>query len=393
MVSGATRIATTQSTTKKSYSASGRDQAAILVVKPGSLSASNATITKSGDTSSTDNSSFYGQNAAVLAASGAGVALTDSTITATGTGANGLYSYGTESVACMIGGSITATAKAGHALMAAGGGTVIAQDVDLATAGANGGAIASDRGSGTVIVQGGTVTTGGADSPVIYSTGAFTVAGITGTAKVSEGVVVEGANSVKLSSSQITAASEGVMLYQSNSGDASTGRSSFTMSGGSLSTTGSTRGHFSGRSGDAFYVAQTTGTIALSGGASIRSANGVLLYVAKKGVAVLTASGEKLTGNVVLASGGGSAAVKLTNGSTLTGTVSGAGLTLDASSSWTVTANSTLAGVSGLQLDSGTVTNIVGNGHTVTYDASAGANATLGGRTYQLTGGGTLTPR
>lgn len=45
------------------------------------------------------------------------------------------------------------------------------------------------------------------------------------------------------------------------------------------------------------------------------------------------------------------------------------------------------AGISGT-----TITNIVGNGHTVLCDASAAANSALGGRTYTLVGGGTLTP-
>ena len=36
--------------------------------------------------------------------------------------------------------------------------------------------------------------------------------------------------------------------------------------------------------------------------------------------------------------------------------------------------------------------NITGNGHTVTYDATASANAYLKGATYTLAGGGTLAP-
>jgi len=43
------------------------------------------------------------------------------------------------------------------------------------------------------------------------------------------------------------------------------------------------------------------------------------------------------------------------------------------------------AGVSGSK-----VTNIVGDGHTVHYDTSS--DPSLGGRTYTLEGGGTLTP-
>ncbi|MHC3470101.1 hypothetical protein ACYF6T_15450 [Streptomyces sp. 7R007] len=39
-----------------------------------------------------------------------------------------------------------------------------------------------------------------------------------------------------------------------------------------------------------------------------------------------------------------------------------------------------------------TVTDITGNGHTVTYDTALSANSALDGPTYALRGGGRLTP-
>ena len=66
-------------------------------------------------------------------------------------------------------------------------------------------------------------------------------------------------------------------------------------------------------------------------------------------------------------------------------------LTLDASSTWTVTADSYLTCLSDPDGISGTtITNITGNGHTVYYDA--GACPALGGQTFTLSGGGTLQP-
>jgi hypothetical protein len=72
-------------------------------------------------------------------------------------------------------------------------------------------------------------------------------------------------------------------------------------------------------------------------------------------------------------------------------------LTPDATSTWTVTADSTLTSLSGARISGptsagSTITNFVGNGHTVTYDATLAANGALGGGTYSLAGGGTLTP-
>ncbi len=58
-----------------------------------------------------------------------------------------------------------------------------------------------------------------------------------------------------------------------------------------------------------------------------------------------------------------------------------------------MTADSTLTGLSDTTGISGTsVSNIVGNGHTVTYDSGLAANKALDGKTYTLKGGGTLKP-
>lgn len=53
-----------------------------------------------------------------------------------------------------------------------------------------------------------------------------------------------------------------------------------------------------------------------------------------------------------------------------------------------LTTLSDAAGISG-----STITNIVGNGHTVTYQSSLSGNSSLGGKTYTLSGGGQLVPR
>lgn len=69
----------------------------------------------------------------------------------------------------------------------------------------------------------------------------------------------------------------------------------------------------------------------------------------------------------------------------------GAALTLDSTSWWTVTADSTLTTLTGAVISGSTITNITGNGHTVYYDKST--NTALGGKTYTLAGGGQLVPR
>ena len=70
-----------------------------------------------------------------------------------------------------------------------------------------------------------------------------------------------------------------------------------------------------------------------------------------------------------------------------------AAVTRDSTSSWSVTAPSTLTFVTGATVVGDAITNLLGNGFTVTYDASLAENAALAGKTYTPANGGTLAPR
>jgi hypothetical protein len=66
-------------------------------------------------------------------------------------------------------------------------------------------------------------------------------------------------------------------------------------------------------------------------------------------------------------------------------------LTLDSSSTWTVAADSYLSCLTDVDgISATTISNIIGNGHTVYYNSSL--CTALHGETYTLSGGGTLTP-
>ena len=148
--------------------------------------------------------------------------------------------------------------------MTTGGGTMNASNLNIHTTGNSSAAIRSDRGGGTVNVTGGSYVTEGRGSPVIYSTADITVSDATLESTVSEGIVVEGKNSVTLNNVNLVANNieknsdkssvyKAVMIYQSMSGDASVGMAEFTMTGGSLTN----------NNGDIFYVNNTTATITL----------------------------------------------------------------------------------------------------------------------------------
>lgn len=390
----------TATETDKTYTASNTDESGVYVINGGTLTLINPTVTTTGNTSSSDLSSFYGLNAGILAASGSAINVTGGTIDTTGTGANGAFATGAGSVVTLSNVTITAANGGGHGVMATNGGTVTLTDVDMTTAGANSGAIATDRGSGTITALRGTVTTSGADSPAVYSTGMITVTDATLTATGAEAAVMEGANSIVLINDTLSSSVAnkwGVMIYQSSSGDAEGSEGTFIMSGGSLAYTSAT--------GPLFYVTNSTGLITLKG-VNVAAASSELIRAegndrwgtsgANGGTVVLTADGQTLTGNFS-ADKLSSISATLQNGSSLTGAINkdkaarAANLSLDAASTWTVTADSYLSCLSDAAGISGsTLSNINGNGYTVYYNPSA--CAALNSQTYTLNGSGALKP-
>ena len=89
--------------------------------------------------------------------------------------------------------------------MTTGGGTTIASNLTVKTSGTSSAAIRSDRGGGTVKVNKGTYTTTGTGSPAIYCTSNTSVSNATLESKASEGIVIEGKNSVTLKNTKLTA--------------------------------------------------------------------------------------------------------------------------------------------------------------------------------------------
>ncbi len=382
---------TTQTVADKTFSSDGTDVSGVYVLNGGNLVLSNVTVTTTGNTSSQENSSFLGQNAGVLVTKNSRIAIYGGSISTTGGGANGLFAYGAGAFASMNGGSITATGEGGHGVMASGGGSLAITNVDMTTERIHGGVVATDRGGGTIWVSGGRITSHGQDSPGIYSTGDIRAENATFIATGSEGAVIEGRNSIALKNCEMSGALKcGVMVYQSFSGDAEGQEGAFSMDGGSLSAA----------QGPLFFVNNTRGMIHLKD-VKLSAASGVLVNAAASrwgrtgsngGHVELTGDNQKLAGDITVDKVS-SAKVDLKNHSVLTGAVRNAALALDATSEWKVTADSTLTSLADADCVSGdSITNIHGNGNTVRYKADLAANQWLGGKTWKLADGGTLSP-
>ncbi|MCR4589625.1 MAG: hypothetical protein K5668_02250 [Lachnospiraceae bacterium] len=232
-----------------------------------------------------DEADFYGENSAIFATNGARLTLKDMDIETDGTHANAVFSYGEETTVSISDSVINTKGSCSGGLMTTGGGTMNAENLEINTKGNSSAAIRSDRGGGTVNVTGGTYTTSGKGSPVIYSTADITVNSSTLTSNASQGVVVEGKNSVTLNDVDLTALNntknsdksdcyQAVMIYQSMSGDADEGVASFTMNGSTLTN----------KNGDIFFVNNTKAEISLKSSDIINEdESGVFLRAAAAG--------------------------------------------------------------------------------------------------------------
>jgi hypothetical protein len=375
---GAKTLADKEALSGGTYTSVKADENAVRAEGSITASLSNATITKlAGAASSSDASSFYGLNAAVLALDGATLNITGGTVTAAAEGANGVFAYNKATVNIK---NTTINVSGGNAggIEVAGGGILNASNLTVTAA--SKAAIRSDRGGGTLVADGGTyTTTGSSGAPAIYSTADITVKDATLTAQKSEAVVVEGLNSVTLENCTVTGNMTGmtgsstenlhnVMLYQSMSGDAQVGNSSFTMTGGSLTA----------KAGDMFYVTNTECVISLNDTALNLSDTGSLLQVtgndgsrgwgtagANGGKCTVNAAGQKLSGSITVDSIS-TLALNLIAKSTFTGAINTSGtaaksltVTLDSTSTWTLTADSYVTTLNG------SMSNVSLNGHTL----------------------------
>ena len=240
----------------------------------------NVIITKTGSSSNTENGDFYGMNAAFLAENGADITITGGEVTTDAVNGNGIFSYGSGTVVNVSGTKIRTSQRNSGGIQTTGGGVMNAEDLDIETSGNSSAAIRSDRGGGTVTVNGGTYTTNGTGSPAIYSTADITVSDAVLTANNSEGVVVEGKNSVKLENCTVSGKMQGtynddsenihcIMIYQSMSGDADVGEAYFEAKGGEITSL----------AGDMFYVTNTSCEINISD-VKFNMADGVFLRAA-----------------------------------------------------------------------------------------------------------------
>ncbi|MDD6356133.1 MAG: hypothetical protein PUG26_07330 [Oscillospiraceae bacterium] len=388
--SGATEVNGEQ-TLSAAYTSTKSDENAILVQDGGNATVSGATVTKSGDSTNTENSEFYGINAAVLTTKGSTATIKNSKITTSAKGANAVFSTGEDSKVYISDSTVISTGESSaRGLDATYGGYIEADNVTVSTQGNSCAALATDRGEGTVTAKSSELSTAGTGSPIIYSTGNISISDTKGSAANSQMVVVEGKNSAAVTDSALTCSGKGnrgtdnktdscgVMIYQSMSGDAGTGEGTF-ISKNSTLTISSDSDYY--KSAPMFFVTNTDASINLTntklsyGSDILLSAKGTSEWGnsgSNGGNVTLTAKNQTLKGNIT-ADKISAVTIKMAS-SNYTGTINGdnsaekISLTLDSNSKIKLTGDSY---VTSLSDSDGSYSNIDLNGYTLYVNGKA----------------------
>lgn len=258
------------SSDNETISTTTADENAALVENGGTLKITNGKLQKSGDDTNSDNCNFYGINSILLAVGEKSTAyISNSALASDSEGSNAIFATDGATVYSEKN-NITTTKANSRGLDATYGGTIIADDMTIQTAGDHSASLATDRGGGNISVTNSTLNTSGSGSPLIYSTGAIEVSGVTGTAEGSQIAGMEGLNHIKIYDSELSSTitdktasdpvANGVIIYQSTSGEADTStgeRAQFQAVDSTL--------HSKIESGAIFYVTNTSADILLSG--------------------------------------------------------------------------------------------------------------------------------
>ncbi len=376
-----------------------------LAENGGALTINDSTLEKSGDADDGDSCNFYGVNSILLAVGEKSTAIiSDSTLSATSEGSNGIFATDGATVFA-DNTSISTTAGNSRGLDATYGGSIVANDMDIDTQGDHCASFATDRGGGYVSASNSTAQTAGSGSPLIYSTGAIEVSNLTGTATGSQIAGMEGLNTIGIYNSDLTSTltkatasdpiADGVIIYQSTSGDAETATGEAARFEAVDSILSSAI-----QSGSMFYCTNTQANIVLQNTTLDFDSDAANLLVAagndsnnwgsadKNGAAVsFTGINETLAGNIS-ADTISSIDLYLLNGTTWTGAAaieanddgntseSPITVNIDDGSTWVVTDDCTISNLNaadGAQIvdTDGNAVNIVVDGETVVEGSSS----------------------
>ena len=358
-------ISKTQDEDKGFFSTDKSDVNSIFVNSSGILKLTNSIINKTGDTATSgDDADFYGVNSAILVKDKSQATIENCEINTNSKGSNGIFVTNTDTgqgqggapgaggaapggdggnvpekppeqlqkdsqstndtVATIKNVKITTHQDKSRGLDSTFGGIIKAENILINTDGNSCAGLATDRGEGNVTVKDSTINTGvskesGRGSPLMYSTGNITLQNSKGTSHVSQIACIEGKNSISIDNSQLVGFGEGnrkdgdkyvdlagIFIYQSMSGDADVGTSTFDCKNSELTIDSSSSVY---KEAPMFHVTNTKANINLDS-SKFNFGSGILFDISSQnqwgnngsngGDVNLTTNSEELSGDVIV---------------------------------------------------------------------------------------------
>ena len=294
----------------------------------GTLTMNGCTITKTGDGSGGDNSSFYGNNSSIYCGAASSTNYQSTTAAS-----------GAKIVAMNI--TVNGSAQGANAVIATNGATV---EIDGIT-------IVNDKSvsRGLHATYGGIITASNVDITTNEATSSTIATDLVGTSAKGEIAVIEGDNSITMTNCTMTSGSSerGLLMMQSGSGDASGVNPVMTITGTSLTMTDS--------SAPLLEVATCVNATCTLDNCSVSVPSGILMYV----MADSQWSTSGAVGYLILSNGTYSGIVKYDTGYT-------ANVTVNEGAVWNLTGNATVTKL----VNNGTINK---NGYTLTYSSLSGS--------------------
>ena len=184
------------------YASSKEDENA-LRVPMAYITAKNAKITKTGDSTQTESSELYGLNAALLATHGGRASLTGADISSEGTGASGAYGYAKSTYINLTDSKVRTAGNHAAGVSISMKAMMKTVNTEVSTSGDFSPAIAVRDGGGIFIAENGTFSTTGLRSHGIYSKGDVTITDTKVIADRTKAAVLKGNNTITLVNSTL----------------------------------------------------------------------------------------------------------------------------------------------------------------------------------------------
>jgi hypothetical protein len=382
----------------RTFAADGIDGTCIYVNNGATLGLVNPRIQKTGASSSEANSQLYGLNSACLVRANSRLRLENPRLTTDAPSASGAFALGQAAQLTIHTGILETTSKSSPGVVVAAGATAEITELQVNTKGESSPGIMVSLGGGSLSIRGGKTSTSGTASPCYVSMGTLFADGNACAASAAGIAEVDGNSTIALRNvtATVSAPENGILLYRSGRQQTLAGNSSFSAEGGTLSTLNN--------QAPLFYVTNTQAQVTLKD-VKTEIASGTLLLAsgnqewgqvgANGGVISLSLVNTTVNGSIT-ADRLSSVSLTLSSNSALTGAINQrrtarfVSLTMNATSSWTMTGNSYINRLIGITTSGNTALGIIGNGFILYYDPIQ--SPSFGGNTYSLAGGGSLTP-